>query len=347
MKIKLDTKYQAEIDDINEEDWSKLLHRFNDANIYQSWQYGAIRWNQKNLSHVVLKKNDKPVSIAQLRVIKLPRLSGGIAYLRWGPLWRLHAQKYDSDILSTMLQVLRDEYTLKRKLLLRILPNEIHHPQLLSIFRGKSYKWKRNSHRTIMLDLRPSLNDLRRNFTSRWRRQLNISERNNLQVVEGTEHELFDHFIQLYEEMLKRKKFIPGMNPYQYREMQKGLSENLKLNILICQYDKKPIAGIITSDIGDTCIYLLGATGDSGLNLRGSYLLHWKMIIKLKEKGIQWYDLNGYNPDKNPGTATFKEGFSGDVIHFLGQFESCQNLMSRIGVKFGETFAIISNKFRS
>jgi len=72
---------------------------------------------------------------------------------------------------------------------------------------------------------------------------------------------------------------------------------------------------MVATAIGDTGIYLLGATSDAGLNAKGAYLLQWNMIQWLKENGIRWYDLGGIDPDANPGVFHFKKGFSGvDVL---------------------------------
>ena len=78
--------YQTETDKITAPQWSELLNRFDDANIYQTWSYGSVRWGEENLSHLVLKRQGEAVAMAQLRIIR-PRFGvAGIAYLRRGPL---------------------------------------------------------------------------------------------------------------------------------------------------------------------------------------------------------------------------------------------------------------------
>lgn len=52
----LDPGYDVEIDQVEKTEWSKLVQRFDDATIYQTWSYGLVRWGEKNLSHLVLKK---------------------------------------------------------------------------------------------------------------------------------------------------------------------------------------------------------------------------------------------------------------------------------------------------
>ena len=46
--------YIVEIDQISKAEWEKLIHIFDDSSIYQTWSYGAVRWGQSNLSHIVI-----------------------------------------------------------------------------------------------------------------------------------------------------------------------------------------------------------------------------------------------------------------------------------------------------
>ena len=64
-----------------------MIDLFNDANIYQTSAYGGVRWGEKNLSRLVLKRDGEVLGIAQLRIIRPTPLKFGMAYLRWGPLW--------------------------------------------------------------------------------------------------------------------------------------------------------------------------------------------------------------------------------------------------------------------
>ena len=65
-----DPVWQVEVDRVTPAEWSSMLDLFDDANLYQTWSYGAVRWGRKNLSHVVLKRNDEVVGIAQLRIVR-------------------------------------------------------------------------------------------------------------------------------------------------------------------------------------------------------------------------------------------------------------------------------------
>jgi hypothetical protein len=80
--------------------------------------------------------------------------------------------------------------------------------------------------------------------------------------------------------------------------------------------------------MGDSAIYLLGATSDSGLKAKGSYLLQWSVIRWLKENGVKWYDLGGIDPERNPGVYSFKRGLSGSDVCQLPPFVACSSRLS-------------------
>src|SRR5690606_16973285 len=106
------------------------------------------------------------------------------------------------------------------------------------------------------------LEELRKNFQQKWRNLLNKSERSNLEIIEGIEDNLFEEFLEIYSELIERKKFAEGVDVNMFRQVQQSLPMNLKMRIFICRFEKKPIAGLVGTAIGQTGIYLLGATNE-------------------------------------------------------------------------------------
>ena len=64
--------------------------------------------------------------------------------------------------------------------------------------------------------------------------------------------------------------------------------------------------------MGDTAIYLLGATNERARELKAAYFLQWQAMLWLKDRGARWYDLGGIDPEANPGGYHFKSGFGGN-----------------------------------
>ena len=224
--------YRSEINSVVESEWTGLVDRFQDANIYQTWSYGAVRWGEKHLSHLVLYRDTEVVAIAQLRIIRFPLFRSGVAYLRWGPLCHLRGREFEPEILHRMAVALHEEYVRKRGLFLRVLPNAFVGSQRAELFQTTfsqraAAPWETGgTERTFLLDLTPSLEELRKNLDQKWRNKLNGAERNGLEIIEGDGMDQYNTFLNIYKQMWQRKRFettvdVRGVCPH---------SENLAKN---------------------------------------------------------------------------------------------------------------------
>jgi lipid II:glycine glycyltransferase (peptidoglycan interpeptide bridge formation enzyme) len=339
--------YTAEVDAVTEPDWYERLQKFEDANIYQTWSYAEVSWGLDNTSHLVLKKDGQTVALAQARILKIPFVNIGIAYVRWGPMWRRSAAA-DEDVFRQAVRALRNEFTGERGLVLRLFPalfdddllcySAILKEEGFSLLRGVS------ASRTILMDLNPSLEGLREGMMPHWKRGLKIAERKKLEVVEGDEDEHFAAFIKIYKEMVSRKKFVEPNDINQFKLIQAGLPKELKMRVMLCKSGDDISSGLICSAIGNTAIYLFGATSDRGMKSNGSYLLQWKLLETLKQQRIAVYNLNGINPLRNPGTYQFKSDFAGRNgrdLRFVGRFESHPGNLGEFCVKSTERIRTI------
>lgn len=319
--------YRVEVDLITPLEWSQAMSQFSDSNIYQTWQFGAIHWGEESLSHLVLKRNGTIISMAQFRIVRAPVAGIGVAYLRWGPLFRLKSQAPSFNDLQIFLEAVREEYAVKRKLLVRIIPNVIsktvEEEAITPIFKehGFHHHQALSPYRTIRVDLSGTLDEIRKNLDGKWRNQLNRAERNELTIREGTDSELYGVFEKIYAEMYERKQFDTSVDPATFRKMQEQLLPEQKMLILVAYKDETPISALIGTSIGESGIYLLGATSNEGMKHKGAYLLQWRMIQLLKDRGCNYYDLGGINPESNPGVYHFKSGFGGEDITFTQPLE--------------------------
>ena len=337
--------FRAEVDQIDKAEWSRVLPDFEDAMVYQTWSYGEIRWGGRNLSHLVLKRNGEIVALSQARILTLPVVKHGIAYVAWGPVWRRRGQKHDPEILRQMVDALKQEYAVRRGLHLRVLPNEVdgtinpHAAALHAIFADEGFSRKPTPSRTLLLDVTPPWDELRKNLTQRWRNHLNVAEKKGLNLIEGTGDDLFEIFLVLYREILKRKRFLPGADVNEFRKIQRDLPDPLKLKIILCELRGEPVAAAVGSLVGDTGIVMFSAVGNKGMKSNGSYLLRWRMIEWLKGSQARWLDLGGINPEKNPGSYHFKAGLAGKAgqdVYLAGQFDICESLFSSALVQAGD-----------
>jgi len=335
----LNSDWQVEVDRTTKAEWSQMLDLFDDTNFYQTWSYGEVRWGEKNLSHLVLKRGGEVLGIAQLRIVRPTRFKFGMAYLRWGPLFERRGRPLDSEVAINMARALEEEYLDKRKLFLRILPNAFVGSPRAAVIQSAFREFTPepldadNTYRTFVLDLVPPIDELRKKLDAKWRNHLKRSEKNGLNVIAGTGSQEYRLFCQIYNQMRKRKTFETTVDVEEFGRIQENLPESQRMRVLICREKGAPVAGLVVSAMGDSAVYLLGATGDDGLNSKGAYLLQWTMIQWLKENGFRWYDLGGINPERNPGVYHFKKGLAGADVCRVGPMVACRSVVSSAVVR--------------
>ena len=328
----------------DERGWDDTLALFEDANIYQTWRYGAVISGPRNIGHVVMRRDGEIVGAAQARITRWPLAPGGIAYVRWGPLWRRDGRPANLADFRQIVRALRNEFVCRRGMILRLYPRAFgtQDPELPQILKEEGFAAAdapEAGGRTILMDLTPSLDQLRLGMRAHWNRELKIAERKGLIICEGSSLTLFDEFIAMYKQMVARKKFVEPNDIYQFRSIQEQLPERLKMIVMLCRSGETSCAGLIASAIGDTAVYLFGATSNSGIKSGGSYLLHWALLDRLKRRGVTTYNLNGINPAHNPGTYKFKNdlaGVNGRDVFYLGRYDAHRHPIAYSGLRTAE-----------
>lgn len=317
------------IDKIQSGEWNDMINSFSQANIYQTWSYGEVI--DKCCSHFVVKHLDKITAIAQIRIVKIPIINVKIAYLRWGPL--IYQDENSLLYFRVTLRGLKEEYVRKRKMILRIYPelfeNRNERENQIFIEEGYIKLIKEKSEDTLLLSIKKELFEIRKSFKQKWRNCLNHAEKNHLSVTIRNDITSFHQFIVLYNSMIQRKGFSAPNNINDYLEINENLPPQNKMMIFLCYQNENLCSGAIIETLGDTGVYLYGATNETGLKSKGSYLIQWEIIKFLKQKGLIYYNLNGINPVRNPGTYRFKNGMShknGEQLRFLGNFECYPDL---------------------
>jgi hypothetical protein len=216
-----------------------------------------------------------------------------------------------------MARAIEDEYRDKRRLFVRILPNAFIDSQRARIFQSAfsgfmcQTQAPEDTYRTFVVDLTLPSEELRSKLDAKWRNKLKQAERNEMTIVSGDGRVEFGVFCEMYAQLRRRKTFETTVDVKEFARMQEALPASQRMQVFICMKADSPVAGVVISALGNSAIYLLGATSDVGLNARGAYLLQWKAMNWLKEIGVKWYDLGGIDPDGNPGVYYFKRGFSG------------------------------------
>jgi lipid II:glycine glycyltransferase (peptidoglycan interpeptide bridge formation enzyme) len=200
------------------EEWRMLAPTFMDYNYCQFWDYGVACARRVGAysEHVAIYEGDDLIGLTDVRIKEIPIFRTGIAYINSGPLVRRNDQ-FDAERLRRVLSVLVNQYVVGKKLVLRIQPFPssnilLDHQEQIFLDIGFKAKNQLRHNRTIVLDVSPPLEMIKKQFDRSWRRHLNKAEK--LNVVTGTEDSLFSTFCELYNELIKRKSFIVKYTVY-------------------------------------------------------------------------------------------------------------------------------------
>jgi hypothetical protein len=352
--LPLEQGYTAEFDAVDRNEWQGIIDGFSDSSLFQTWPFDSVRSGEERVSHFVLRRDNAVLAGAQVRILPAPAFRLGAAYVRWGPLWQFRNGPEDPSVFRCALRALRNEYVCRRGFILRILPLLYRDPSSAchEILLQEDFKpvAEKEPSRTMVLDLTPSLETLRGDLSQRWRRCLTKAERNDLEIVEGTEDMMFEEFISIYRDLLQRKRFQKPNDIHEFRRIQRDLPDAHKMNIILCRANGRNTAGGIFSAIGDSGVYLFGATNDQGMHNNGSYLVHWTAVQWMKRRGCHYYNLYGVNASKNPGTFVFKEGLAGKkgkILDYLGRFDSYPNALASGTVRLADRVLPFMKKLRA
>lgn len=317
--------------------WQELAPLFCDYNYRQLWAFEAAcarRYGAANERVAVMDGGDV-LGIVGVRIKRLPFCGGGIAYVTGGPLVRRN-ESSDPLRFEECMRCLADQYAGRGRLVLRVSPpigRPAWNAEQASIMERLGFRAVARSsrYRTLVLGIDRSPDEIRKGFDQKWRNCLNRSEKNGLSVRCGESQALFDEFCGVYDRLIIRKRFHADLDAGFYAGVHAALEDGERFQVMLADADGEAVAGCIMSTLGSTCVYLLGASTEKGLQLRASYLLQWHAIRVARERCCRWYDLGGIDPDSNPGVYHFKRGLGGEEILCAGPFEKWPGpLMGRV-----------------
>ena len=124
-----------------------------------------------------------------------------------------------------------------------------------------------------------------------------------------------------------------------YRRAYELLHPKQMGELLVAEYDGKPLASIFVARNGNRAYYLYGASTDEERNRMPTYLLQWEAMKWAKARGCKEYDLWGV-PDEDEATLEanfekrsdglwgvyrFKRGFGGELKRAVQAMDKVYN----------------------
>lgn len=327
-------RFMPSVDAARGQDWDVLLTEFADALCDQAHCYAAQTWGPERISHLIVDGDAGPVAAAQVVILGLPGVRSGLAYVKFGPLWRRRGRPPDRRHLTAVLDALVAEYAHRRRLRLVVLPpaDPLFGGEMRRQREGLGFCRKRplSDPNRYLVDLSLPEDRQLHSLGQKWRYNLRKAQQCGIEVAVETGPDALATFRRLHGAMVDRKRFRDSSALPLLKAICDRLPAPCKPHIVLGCHDGNPVVGAVVVRIGDTATYLFGATDHAALGLNAGYALHWWIVGWLSRSGARWYDLGGEVHE--PGLRQFKRGLVGKlgVVETLaGEYEYGGSLGSR------------------
>ncbi len=310
--------------------WDQALLQLPGPHLLQSWAWGAFKsrhgWTASRLLWVD-RETDQPRAAASLLTRRPGVLPISVTYVPKGPI----LDYTNRDLLNRVLDQLETAAQRKGALFLKIDPDvERETPEgeeVLACLRRRG--WRRSQEEiqfrnTLLLDLRPSRDELLMGMKSKWRYNVRLAKRKGVNVRHGSRDEI-PLLYDMYQETAQRGGFVIRPEAY-YADAWGSFMEQDLAQPLIAEVEGEPVAMVIVYRFGERAIYMVGASLSIHRDKMPNNLLQWEAMQWAKERGCTVYDMWGA-PDEldesDPmwGVYRFKKGFGATFVEHIGAWD--------------------------
>lgn len=282
----------------------------NDGHPLQLWGWGATKelhgWKAERL--LAYDLDGELVGAAQVLLRNLPWPFKNLAYVPRGPVLSVERAE---EVLDALSNHARSQFG---AVVLTIEPDWAELPQI-------SKGWQKSSNmilipNTLILDLNKSEEELLAPMSKKTRQYIRKSgSEESVEIRQVKSREELEKCMQIYHQTAQRAGFALHDDQYYY-----DVFENLDdaSPVFAAYKDGWPIAFLWLAISAHTAFELYGGMNDEGQELRANYALKWHAITKMKEWGIDRYDMNGLVSD---GVSNFKRGFADHEDTLVGTFD--------------------------
>lgn len=335
----LDDLY-CEVVDAPDAAWDRMAAGFSDMCLEQTVAFAGSRFGTGRAIGLILREspNGEPLALALAVAAVIPVLGLGLAYVKFGPLWRRRGAPVQPENLTRMLEALKREFAQKRGLAVRIMPPadpgyETEWKEALAqtkfVFHGNVADPER-----YLVDLTLSEADQLKSLGSKWRNNLAKSAIQELEVREADLNAGMPEFLALYRGMLLRKQFDDRHGVGDLPAIAKAAGTALGMRLFLAYHARQPIVGSIIVGAGERIFVPFSATDERALELRAGYALRWAIIERLRGTEARWLDLGGTEGDQ--GLKHYKlgnVGKRGRIAEIPGEFEFVPGMLAAGAVR--------------
>ncbi|MDN3905307.1 peptidoglycan bridge formation glycyltransferase FemA/FemB family protein [Arthrobacter sp. YD2] len=292
--------------------WNETVNRFS-GHPQQLWGWGKTKaqhgWRVDRV--LVTDEAGTVLGSAQVLLRALPFPFRALAYIPRGP---QGLPGRELDVLDAVGGYVKNTH---HAVALSIEPDWDAEGPLAAGLPGLGYRSSDNTiliGRTLILDLRRSLDELSGDMSKKHRQYIRKSGREDLDYRRVTREEIAK-CLAVYKLTAQRANFGIHEDSY-YLDIFDHLGEDSPVYAAFKGEDVVAFLWLSTS--GYTSFELYGGMTEEGERLRANYALKWHAISDMKERGITRYDFNGL---LNDGVSKFKMGWAKHEDQLAGTWD--------------------------
>ena len=315
--------------------WDTFVEAHPSGHLFQSWAWGEM---QRGLAarprRIAALSNGELRGVVQMLVFE--GATRPFAVVPRGPV----ADPDDRAVVEALAAAVLEAGRAEGTFLVRVEPQwewQAAHVERLQACGFVSARQWIMPRRTILVDLRPTTEEIWARFKSNTRNRVRLAEKLGVEVRVGGDGDI-PAFETLFEEMTARHGLRrAARETFGLAARAFPGQDTMRLYLARGSEEGVDVSGIIVFVHGRTATYLWGASSDaeSARKLNPNQLLHWTAMQWAKSRGCETYDMFGI-PDHDVdvleaeyGKQTggmwslyrFKRGFGGIVHRHLGTFD--------------------------
>jgi lipid II:glycine glycyltransferase (peptidoglycan interpeptide bridge formation enzyme) len=195
---------------------------------------------------------------------------------------------------------------------------------------------------TRIIDLGAGEEAVRAGLHRKCRQSIAKSGRLGVRITEGDALRL-ELFHAIHADALRRAGIVPR-EIRTYRRMWEELQPRGMARLLFAEdAEGSAVATLFLVSCGPRVVDLYGGTTPDGGRLRANYLLKWEAIRSSMERGFREYDLWGLPRE---GIATFKSGFGGREVRYVGAWELGVDRLGQAVLRAGQATLGAARRWR-
>lgn len=307
------------------DEWDHFVASDPDGHLLQTHAWGELkaRFGWQAIRVVVLDGN-QALAGAQLLYRKIGPLS--LAYVPKGPF----GVRQNDPAAKALLERIHALSRRQRAIALKLEPEWPDQDE-------GAHRWLRQRgfepssqciqpRRTMVVDLTPEEEDILMAMKSKWRYNIRLSIRRDVEVRKADLDEI-PLFHDILEVTSERNDFGIHSLAY-YRSAYELFEEGDRVALFLAYYEDELLAGLMAYAFNGSAYYMYGASNNKHRELMPNHQLQWRAMQWAKAHGCRRYDLWGV-PDIDPdsptaslsGVGRFKAGFGSEPLRFVGAYD--------------------------